>query len=140
VASGAETPATASELGPPRRAKVSNELSYKSATAPWMILESYLPLRTRVPIPSTKARPPADLQPVGRAAPAGNAHDPVSSNVDMGSAVPIGLGTADYLARDGGNFSHPEDQEADEVRCRIAFGPFEIDVRETVSAVADSQQ
>jgi hypothetical protein len=70
----------------------------------------------------------------------GNAHDPVSSNVDMGSAVPIGLGTAYYLAGDGGDFSHAEDQEADEVRCRIAFGPFEVDVRETVSAIPHSQQ
>ena len=64
----------------------------------------------------------------------------VSSNVDMGAAVPIGLGTAYYLARDGGDFSHAEDQEANEVRCRIAFGPFEIDVWEAVSAVAHSQQ
>jgi len=69
-----------------------------------------------------------------------NAHASVSSNVDMGAAVPIGLGTAYYLAREGGDFSHAEDQEADEVRCRIAFGPFEIDVWEAVSAVAHSQQ
>jgi hypothetical protein len=64
----------------------------------------------------------------------------VSSNVDMGAAVPIGFGTAHYLARDGGDLSHAEDQEADEVRCRIAFGPFEVDVRETVSAIPQSQQ
>jgi hypothetical protein len=57
-----------------------------------------------------------------------------------GAAVPIGLGTAYYLAREGGDLSHAEDQEADEVRCRIAFGPFEVDVRATVSAVPHSQQ
>ena len=27
-----------------------------------------------------------------------------------------------------------EEQEADEVRCRIAFGPFEVDVRQSVGA------
>jgi len=58
----------------------------------------------------------------------------------MGAAVPIGLGASYYFACDRGDFSHAEDQEVDEVRCRIAFGPFEIDVWEAVSAVAHSQQ
>ena len=36
-----------------------------------------------------------------------------SSDVDMRAAVPIGLGTAYYLAGDGSDFANTEDQEAD---------------------------
>ena len=52
-----------------------------------------------------------------------------SSDMNVGPAVPIGFGTADDFAGDGGDFSDTEEQEADQIRCGIAFGPFEVDVR-----------
>ena len=53
----------------------------------------------------------------------------------MGPAVPIRLGTAYHFASDRRYLTHTEDQEADEVCCGVAFGPFEIDMRQSVSAV-----
>jgi len=41
--------------------------------------------------------------------------------MNMGAAVPIGLGTAYHLTGDGRDFTNTEDQEADQVRCRITF-------------------
>src|SRR4029453_2320712 len=63
-----------------------------------------------------------------------------SPDVNMGPAVPIGFGTAYHLAGHGRDFSYTEDQEANQVRCRIAFGPFEVDVRQPVGAVPHGQQ
>lgn len=59
----------------------------------------------------------------------------LSAYVDMGTAVPIGFRSADHLTGDRRDFSHTEDQEADQVHCRIAFTPFEVDVRQTVGAI-----
>jgi hypothetical protein len=59
--------------------------------------------------------------------------------VDLRAAVSIRCGPADDLAGDGCNFAHTEDQEADQVRSWTPFCPFEIDMRQTVSAVPHGQ-
>jgi hypothetical protein len=60
--------------------------------------------------------------------------------MNVGPAVAIGFGTADDLAGDRGGFSHAEDQEANQVRGGITFGPFDVDMRQPISAVTHGQQ
>ena len=46
----------------------------------------------------------------------------------MGPAIAIRFSTPDDLAGNGRHFADTEEQEAEQVRCRIAFGPLEVDV------------
>ena len=46
-----------------------------------------------------------------------------------GRRLGVGLGPAEHLAGDRGDLAVPEQQEAQEVRGRVAFGPLEVDVR-----------
>ena len=52
--------------------------------------------------------------------------------MDVGSALSIGFCTADDLASNGCNFSGTEEQEAKQVGCRVAFGPLEVDMWQTI--------
>jgi hypothetical protein len=63
-----------------------------------------------------------------------------SPDVNMGPAVPIGFGAADDLAGHRCDFPNTEEQEADQIRGRITFSPFEVDMRQPVGAVPHSEQ
>jgi hypothetical protein len=58
----------------------------------------------------------------------------------MRAAVAVGFSTPDDLASHWRHFADTEEQEAEQVRCRIAFGPFEVDVWQSVSVVTYGQK
>ncbi|GAA2758627.1 hypothetical protein GCM10009872_39870 [Actinopolymorpha rutila] len=51
-----------------------------------------------------------------------------SADVDVRAAGGVGFGAAEDFAGDGGHLADAEEEEAQEVRDRIAFGPLEVDV------------
>ena len=63
-----------------------------------------------------------------------------SRHMNMGPAVPIGFGAADDFAGHRCDFPNTEEQEPDQIRGRITFSPFEVDMRQPVSAVPHSEQ
>jgi hypothetical protein len=58
----------------------------------------------------------------------------------MGSAFSIWFRTTDHLARNGCDFPDTEEQETDEVRCRITFGPLEVDMWQAIGLISHGQQ
>jgi hypothetical protein len=65
---------------------------------------------------------------------------PYSPDVNVRAAVPIRFGAAYHLAGHGRDFPDTEEEEAEEVRCRVAFGPFEVDAWPTSSLVPHGHQ
>jgi hypothetical protein len=58
----------------------------------------------------------------------------------MRAAIAIRFSTPDDLAGHWRHFTDAEEQEAEQVRRRIAFGPFEVDVWQSVGVVTYGQQ
>ena len=60
--------------------------------------------------------------------------------MNVRAALPVRFGSADDLPGNRRDFSDTEEQEANEVRRRIAFRPFEVDVRQAVGLVSHREQ
>ncbi|HEX7211421.1 MAG TPA: hypothetical protein VF241_10905 [Propionibacteriaceae bacterium] len=58
-----------------------------------------------------------------------------SAGVHMRAAIAIRFSAPNDLAGHGRHFADTEEQEAEQVRCGIAFGPFEVDVWQSVGVV-----
>ena len=62
------------------------------------------------------------------------------AGVDVGPSGAVGFGSSEHFAGDRGDLADAEEQEAEEVGGRVAFGPLEVDVRPLAGLVADVQQ
>ena len=60
-----------------------------------------------------------------------------SAGVDVRPAGGVGFRPAEYFAGYGCDFAATEEKKAEQLDCRVAFGPFEVDVRSDAGTVAD---